>query len=51
VAINWNSDVVRVGPGVSGKAYIWNSDLKKFELSNNRITYPEGAFIDVVNVK
>ncbi len=37
------NDIIRVGPDVKGKAYVWNG--KDWILSKNRIEYPEGAFV------
>lgn len=48
VSINWDKDVIKVGPGVTGKAYIWNNAAQQFELSQNEIEYPEGAVVTVV---
>ena len=40
-----DGDLLRVGPGVVGPAYIWNAATKQFELSANKITYPEGWYV------
>ena len=37
------NDLIRVGPDVKGKAYVW--DGKDWILSKNKIEYPEGAFV------
>ena len=37
------NDLIRVGPDVKGKAYVW--DGKDWILSKNKIDYPEGAFV------
>ena len=37
------NDLIRVGPGVEGKAYVW--DGTDWILSKNKIEYPEGAFV------
>ena len=37
------NDLIRVGPDVKGKAYVW--DGKDWILSRNKIDYPEGAFV------
>jgi len=41
------NDLIRVGPGVKGKAYVW--DGTDWLLSKNKIEYPEGAFIGFLN--
>ena len=50
VSLNWEYDVVKVGPNVTGKAYIWNTKTKDFELSANDIKYPEGAVVTLVKM-
>ena len=40
---NEKNDLIRVGPGVTGKAYVWNGE--DWLLSKNKIEYPEGAFV------
>ena len=40
---NEKNDVIRVGPKVEGRAYVW--DGTDWILSKNKITYPEGAFV------
>lgn len=40
-----DSDVFKVGPGVFARAYIWNAAAKQFELSANKIHYPEGWYV------
>ena len=37
------NDLMRVGPKVEGKAYVW--DGSEWVLSKNKIAYPEGAFV------
>ena len=37
------NDLIRVGPDVKGKAYVW--DGKDWILSKNKIEYPEGAYV------
>ena len=37
------NDLMRVGPKVEGKAYVW--DGSDWVLSKNKISYPEGAFV------
>ena len=37
------NDLIRVGPDVKEKAYVW--DGKDWILSKNKIEYPEGAFV------
>lgn len=39
-----NGDVIRIGPDVTGHAYIWNAQTKQFELSANKVAYPEGWY-------
>ena len=41
------NDLIRGGPGVKGKAYVW--DGTDWLLSKNKIEYPEGAFIGFLN--
>ena len=41
------NDLIRVGPGVKGKADVW--DGTDWLLSKNKIEYPEGAFIGILN--
>ena len=37
------NDLIRVGPKVEGRAYVW--DGTDWVLSKNKIAYPEGAFV------
>ena len=37
------NELIRVGPGIKGKAYIWNGT--DWTLSSNKIQYQEGAFV------
>lgn len=37
------NELIRVGPGVKGRAYIW--DGQDWTLSKNKIEYQEGAFV------
>ena len=37
------NDLIRVGPKVSGRAYVWNGS--DWTLSKNKILYQEGAFV------
>ncbi len=37
------NDLIRVGPKVEGRAYVW--DGTDWVLSKNKIPYPEGAFV------
>ena len=37
------NDLIRVGPDVKGKAYVW--DGSEWILSKNKIEFPEGAFV------
>ena len=37
------NDLIRVGPDVKGKAFVW--DGKDWVMSKNKIDYPEGAFV------
>ena len=37
------NDLIRVGPKVEAKAYVW--DGTDWLLSKNKILYPEGAFV------
>ena len=37
------NELVRVGPNVTGRAYIW--DGEEWKLSSNKIKYQEGAFV------
>jgi hypothetical protein len=34
---------MRIGPGVSGKVYVWNGTT--WELSGNKVAIPEGLYI------
>lgn len=39
------NDLFKIGPGVSGKAYLWNDKTKQWELSSNEVQYPEGWIV------
>jgi|TARA_R100000482_G_scaffold56309_1_gene20185 4-diphosphocytidyl-2C-methyl-D-erythritol kinase len=43
VFIDSQSQMIRVGPNVKGKAYFWNGE--EWELSANKIEYNEGHFV------
>jgi len=40
---NEKNDIIRVGPKVEGRAYVF--DGTDWILSKNKIKYPEGAFV------
>ena len=43
VFIDSQSQVFRVGPNVKGKVYHWTG--KEWQLSGNKVEYPEGHFV------
>lgn len=43
------NELIRVGPGVKGRAYIW--DGEEWTLSKNKIDYQEGAFVGFLEGK
>ena len=51
VVIVHDSDLLRVGPSVVGKAYVWNAARKQFELSARPILYPEGWYVTGYHAK
>jgi len=51
VVIVHDSDLIRVGPGIVGKAYIWNTAEKDWELSENDVAYPQGAYVTQYHAK
>ena len=43
ITVNSDSDVVRIGKGVVGQAYLWNASTKEWQ-SVKDFHYPEGWF-------
>tara|TARA_R100000808_G_scaffold803_7_gene3955 strand:- start:2666 stop:2914 length:249 start_codon:yes stop_codon:yes gene_type:complete len=43
VFIDSQSQIFRVGPNVKGKVYHWNGE--EWQLSGNKVEYPEGHFV------
>ncbi len=43
VFVDSQTQVTRVGPNVKGKIYVWDGEA--WELSANKVKYPEGHFV------
>ena len=43
VILDSQADVVRLGPGVRGKVYVWDQNTKAWTLSG-KVTLPEGWY-------
>lgn len=43
VVLDSQADVVRIGPGVRGKVYVWDQNTKAWTLTG-KVTLPEGWY-------
>ena len=48
VFIQPSDNLVRIGPNVKGRVYVW--DGKQWELSRNKVTIPEGWMAGPLNL-
>ena len=48
VFIHPNDNLVRIGPNVKGRVYVWDGD--KWELSRNKVSLPEGWLAGPLNL-
>lgn len=48
VFIHPNDNLVRIGPNVKGRVYVWDGD--KWELSRNKVSLPEGWMAGPLNL-